>query len=447
MKGLAMRSTWWTLLCLAIIYSIPAKLRAQVRELGADESVQLGLEHNARLRIARADAAAADAAYRRVRAARLPSIRSLATYTRLSSNIPGVEFMLPGLDSTFTFQAVQLDRYHAELTLEQPIFTGFRLANESRAASHAADAAALLAQQERADVAFEIRRTYWNLYRANGVRAAVAAAMTQVERLVVDVRDRLAAGTALTRDVLTAQTRQAEVQLERVEAENAVRVGQLELNRMIGLPFDAAVQPTADVTVREPALALDAATAAALAERPQLAALAEQVRARSAELRAAQGQRFPELSFLGRYVYARPNPYFFAAQDEFHGTWELGLSARWSIWEGGRVNAQTAEARARLDAAEARLADAREEVAVDVARRHLEVLRTRAAVDAAAQNVREAEESFRVVQQQFAEGAALSAEVLDAEQALRRAQARRVDALADHAIAHAALLNVIGRVE
>jgi outer membrane protein len=111
------------------------------------------------------------------------------------------------------------------------------------------------------------------------------------------------------------------------------------------------------------------------------------------------------------------------------------------------VNAQTAEARARLDAAEARLADAREEVAVDVARRHLEVLRTRAAVDAAAQNVREAEESFRVVQQQFAEGAALSAEVLDAEQALRRAQARRVDALADHAIAHAALLNVIGRVE
>jgi outer membrane protein TolC len=36
--------------------------------------------------------------------------------------------------------------------------------------------------------------------------------------------------------------------------------------------------------------------------------------------------------------------------------------------------------------------------------------------------------------------------VLDAEEALRRARARRADALADHAIAEAALLNALGRV-
>jgi outer membrane protein TolC len=67
-------------------------------------------------------------------------------------------------------------------------------------------------------------------------------------------------------------------------------------------------------------------------------------------------------------------------------------------------------------------------------------------VGVAEENVREAEESFRIVSNQFEEGMALSADVLDAEEALRRARARRADALADKAIAEAAVLNALGRV-
>jgi outer membrane protein TolC len=60
--------------------------------------------------------------------------------------------------------------------------------------------------------------------------------------------------------------------------------------------------------------------------------------------------------------------------------------------------------------------------------------------------VRSAEESFRVARAQFTEGAALSADVLDAEQASRSARARRARAGAEYAVARARLLNAEGRV-
>lgn len=436
-----------TLLVAGAAALAPASAAGQEpRELGVAESVRLGLERSPRLRAAAADAAAAGASSRVARSAMLPALVAQGSYTRLSDNIPGVEFTLPGLDTTFTFQGVELNRYHGELSVAQPLFTGGRLRSLTRAAEYDAAAAELGAAQERAEVAAEIRQAYWELQRARAVQATMASALAQVDEHVRDVRTRLAEGAALRRDLLVAQTRRSEVQLEQVEADNAVRLAQLELNRLMGLPLDAEVVPADVPALAEAEPQLAALTAAALEERPELGALALQLRGVEARIAAARGQRLPQLDLTGRYLYSRPNPYFFMEQDRFRPTWELVIGGRWSLWEGGRVAAQTGEARARREAAGARLADAREQVAVAVARAHLEVLRARAAAAAAALHVSEAEETYRVVRQQFAEGAALSVDVLEAEQTQRRAQARRAQALADYEIARAGVHRVLGRV-
>lgn len=410
----------------------------------------MGLEHNARLRAALADVDAARASRRLVDAARLPAVRSQASYTRLSGNIPGVEFTLPGFDSVFTFQGVQLDRLNSELSLELPLLTQLRLGHESRAAGHDAVAAELTLEQERSDVAFEIRRAYWNLRRALDLRSVVETALAGVEEHLSVVRQRVEHGAALARDLLAAQTRRSEVLLQQVEAANAVRLGELELNRLIGLPLDSPLRPVSmpDAAPVPPApdMGVGSLSAAALEDRPRIAALNRQVLGLRERLGAAEASRLPEVDFVGRYLYSRPNPYFFTEQDRFRSSWELGISGRWAIWEGGRRSAQEREARARLQAAEARLQETSELVAVETARRQLEVRRAAEAVDVAEQNVREAEESFRVVREQFGEGMALSADVLDAEEALRQARASRAAALADHAIAEAAVLNALGRV-
>ena len=410
----------------------------------------MGLEHNAGLRAVHADADAARAGERRVGAARLPALRSQASYGRLSGNIPPVEFTLPGYDSTFTFQGVQLDRVQTELSLEIPLLAQLRLGHETRAAGHDAAAAALSLEQERSNVAFEIRRAYWNLRRALEYRATVEAALASVEAHVTVVRKQVEQGAALGRDLLAAQTRRSEVLLEQVEAANHVRVGRLELNRLIGLPLDDPLRPVSEasgsfspeIPIEDP----DPVSAAVTDDRPRIAAIERQVLGLRERLRAVGTSRFPDLDFYARWLYAKPNPYFFMEQDRFNSTWEFGLSARWAVWEGGSRSAAKREARARLEAAEARLQATTEQVAVETARLQLEVRRAAEAVAVAEENVRAAEESFRVVRRQFEEGVALSADVLDAEEALRRARARSADAMTDKAIADAAVLNALGRV-
>lgn len=441
-------SRWFliTSLAMALAVGIGGSASAQsTRLLTEDESVRLGLERNAQLRAVRSDAAEAQAALGEARSARLPSVDARASYTRLSDNIPEAEFTLPGIDSTFTLLPAEVNRYHSEVSVEQPIFTGFRISNQIRAARHQAEAATFQARQEEADVAFQIREAYWRLYQATAIRDAMDVALANVEGYVREISSRVAAGTALRGDLLSVQTRRSEVRLEQIEADNAARVAELELNRLIGAPLGAEVLPQ-DEPQADSFPSLESLTEQVVAEHPQMNALEEQVEALDAQVRATQGAWLPDVAATGRYVYARPNQYFFLEQDEFRGSWEAGLVLRWSLFDGGRRSAETRGARARLESARARLQDVRERVDVALRRQYLEAERAQRAAEVADESVEDARESLRVARRLYEEGMALSSQVLDAEQAYRQAQTRRAQAMADREIARAALLNAVGQV-
>ncbi|HZD04610.1 MAG TPA: TolC family protein, partial [Longimicrobiales bacterium] len=156
--------------------AVPAPGQA-VRELTPEECVRLGLERNQRLKAAVGEAGAARAAVGQARSALRPTVTTRADYTRLSGNVPDVTFMVPGTDSTITFQTTQLDRYQAEISVQQTLFSGSRLGSDMRAAEHDARGAELRQLQERSDVAFDIRRAFWELYEALAAREALSGAM------------------------------------------------------------------------------------------------------------------------------------------------------------------------------------------------------------------------------------------------------------------------------
>ena len=419
---------------------------AAATTMSPEEAVRLGLERNLRLRAAEADAAEARAVYRESRAARLPSISTQANYTRLSDNIPEAEFSFPGLDTTFTILPIERNRFHSEISLEQPLFTGFRVHNEIRAAARRADAAEELRVQEEVDVAYDIRRAYWQLFQSLAMTEALDASLALVDEHVRIVAVRVAEETALRRDLLSAQTRRSEVRLEQVEARNAVQLARLELNRLVGLALDAPTHPVEEIAMEPLPAAADSLIGAALASQPRLRALEDQEEALRLQTDATRGAWLPEVAAFGRYVYAKPNPYVFTEQGKFFGTGEVGLSLQWSLFDGGGRSARTRQSAARLESARAELAEAREQVVVGVMRQYLEAERATEALQVAAQHLEEAEETYRVARRQFEEDVALPGDVLEAEQTYREARARQAQARADYAIAQAGLLHILGRV-
>ena len=414
--------------------------------LTVEEIVQLGLEHNFRLQAASADADEAEAAHRLAKAGRLPVVQGQASYMRLSNNVPNVDFTFPGMDTTYTLLPVELNQFYSEVSVRQLLFAGGRLNRQIKAAAHQAEAATLMEKQEQVGIAFEIRQAYWELYQAIVVNESVATALLMVEEHLRDVQNRVVEGTMLRTDLLNAEVRRSEVLLEQVETKNRVRVARLQLNRLIGQPLDLIVEPGEPEEPAPVILSRDDLVEQALQQRPGLNALLEQVRAQETEVNVTKSRRLPELSLVGRYIYARPNQYFFAAQDEFHGTWEAGVALQWDLWAGGQRSIEASRGRAQLRSTEAKLADIREQVKLEVAQYNLELERSSEAIKMATTNVQSAEEALRMARRQFDEGVVLSTQVLDAEYAFRKAQANYARAVADYKIAQAALLYAMGQI-
>ncbi|SHE55470.1 Outer membrane protein TolC [Fodinibius roseus] len=427
------------------LFALPAQAQTGNR-LTVAESVKMGLEHSYRLRAAGAEVEGAEAAYRQSRSGRLPAIRGQASYMRLSDNIPEVDYELPGMDTTYTLLPVELDRFYTELSVEQLLFAGGRLNKRIEAADHQAEAAGLMEKQERVEVAFQVREAYWNLYRAQGAHEVLKSAQERVYTHLRNVRNRVEEGAALQTELLNAKTRRSEVRLDQVESRSRVKVARLELNRLLGLPGDAQTVPAAPDEPGASPFGRREMKERAPAQRPDLQALSERVEAREAEIDAVQGEWFPQVSLVGRYVYARPNQYFFAEQDQFRGTWEAGVRLQWNIWSGGQRSAEASRARAQLRKAEAQLADRRSQARVEISRQYLELERAAEAIEVAASSVDAAREAFQSARREYEEGVALSEQVLDAEHAYRKAQARQAEAVADYEIARAAVLSARGQI-
>jgi hypothetical protein len=440
----SMRTPPFAFLAVLLAGLLGPALKAQpVITLTAEEAVERGLEHNTRLAASRADAEGARAAYRQARGARLPALSASGRATHLR-NVPRADLQVPGLDTSFAFFAIPRTQFYSEVSVEQPLFSGGRLHHRARAAASQARAAALLARQEEADVALEIRAAFAGLQQALAVRAAVEAALAAVQTHVRRTEALLAEGAALRIDLLAAQTRRSEVQLERLDAENAVRVSRLELNRLIGLPLGVEVEATGDPISPDPRWS----STPSLPRPPEPAPSWRRWPSRSARSRrrspptgrvAARGRRRRALRLRPAQPDQPPRPGRIPRPLGARAYGPLAPLRRGPT--GGHRRRAGPTGGGPRAAGGGRGGRGRGG--------HAPVPRGPASDGSAGGRGAARRRGGGVVPGrpgQFAEGAVLPAQVLDAEQVLRAAQARQAQAAADRAVAYAAVLNALGQV-
>jgi outer membrane protein TolC len=417
--------------------------------LTAGAAVERALTENPRIQAARQQRTSAAASVREARSEWLPVVEGQARYRRLSENVDyTVDFpTLPGSGGgQVTFAPAILNRYAMQAQVEQPLFTGFRIPNQLDAAQAQTRAAQAEVTATRATVAYETRAAYWRLYEAQARERAASDALRQIERHLTDVQNRQAEGMATATDVLRVKARRDQVRVEQIQAQNDVQTARRRLNDKLHRPLDAPIVLADTVTIDAPALP-DSSTlvARARAQRGDLEALRQTVTAREAEVDMAQSGWYPQISLFGSYLYARPNEQLFPPEDQFEGSWEAGVTLSWRLSVGGQTDAVTDRAQAQRLAAEYELQDRRRAVTVEVRTQVQNLRQAREAVRAAETSVRSAQEAYRSTQSRYEEGMAVVSDLLDAEQARRRARARLAAAQAEYALAQAALDRALGR--
>lgn len=424
-----------------------ASAQAPLR-LTLEDAIARGLDASPRLSelTARQDAARAIEDQRE--AGQRPQVTAFAGYARTNHveefSVPnasgGVRVIYPDIP----------DRVQTRIDLQWPIYTGGRLQAQTRAAAAEAEAAGHDRDAARADLRLEITRSFLAVMTARAALDVVRQALDRTNAHLTDVRNQLSVGLVPPSDVLTIEAQHARQRLVSIEAESIVETTTAEFKRLLGLDQNETVEllPSAVVGIAvagPPAAPTGAAMDEIRANRAERKSLLFRITAADERVAAASAGSLPVLTTVGGYDVARPNPKIFPIQESWKPSWDIGVNVRWSLFDGGRVRAEVAEAAANRRAAEARLRDFDTGVDVEVRQRMVELRAAAAAIEAAGASLRAAAEARRVIAERFSAGVATNTDVLNAQSVLLQAELDVTRARANGELADARLRRALGR--
>jgi outer membrane protein len=430
----------------AVILILPLAARAQKRPLSLEEAIAAGLEASPGLHASRMKVESTAAKSREVEAGRLPSLKFGGGYTRLSE-VPPFEVTLPISPNPIVVSRNYFNNFSLRLGVQQPLFTGFRLQAGAESARLLEKSAGQDLEKDRAEFIFAVKNAYWGLSRAREFEKVIEENIRQVGEHLKDVRAFFDQGLLTKNEVLRAELELSNTEIMRIDARNAAEVALTSLDSLIGVPLDTDVDLTTSAESQASRLPAgeDPSIETALADRPELKSAEFRIRATELGLKAARAGLYPQVFLSGNYYYLRPNPRFMPALDKLKGTWDVGISVSFDIWNWGQTKSQTDQAKAQL----AQVRDARklleDQAVLEITQCRLILARANEKTRVAGQAVGQAEENLRVTRERFKQGVALNTDVLDADVVLLQARMNRTQAAIDLVLAQARLEKALGR--
>lgn len=422
--------------------------------LTIEDATRIGLEKNRPLHASMMRWVGAGARSGKAHSALFPSLKVSGAYTRLSDVPPfSIGPYPPGINSAVTISPTVLDNYTFRVTLQQPVFTGFRLQSLAHLAEYTSRSSEEEYNRDKSELVYNIRSAYWGLYRAMRTKELVDENLEQIQAHLNDAKNFLDQGMATRNEFLKVQVQFSNAKLQIIEASNNVQLATLSLNNMLGIPLNAEIVPET-----QPALpggetdsvefsdeGLSDLVSIAIGHRPEIRALDYQAQGAESGVRVARSNWFPQLYLVGNYTYARPNQRIFPTLDQFHDTWDVGILLSWDIWNWGATGYQIEEAEAELVQVGDLRDQLRDNITLEVTQAFLNHRQARERIQVSSEGVVQAEENYRITREKYKLGVALNSELLDAEVASLQSKSAYTQSLVDFQIAIARLRFVTGK--
>jgi outer membrane protein len=416
---------------------------AQPRMLTVEESVNIGLENSRILHASKMKSEYAGSKASEMSAMLYPSLKLQASYQRLSE-VPEFKIPFPGVPTIFPYIP---NTYTARASLQQPLFTGWKLQGAVDNAWYQAEASRNDVERDKAELVFTIRLTYWSLFRAKEIRRLADENVTQVTAHLQDIENLLNQGLATANDVMKVKVQLANSRILQSDAVNNVRVAGIVLNSTIGIALDTEIEIASPLTSSPKDFPeLEPILKSAFQRRPDVLALESRVKAADAGIVAAAGGWFPQIVLTGNYYYSRPNQRILPSKDEFTDTWDFGISLQFDLWNNLTTMHQTNQAKAQYEQTKDVLATLRDGITLEVMQSYLGYQQAKERIHLAELSVEQANESYRITAEKFKTGLTTSSELLDAEVALLQSKLQFTQSLVDHELAQARLDKAIGEL-
>lgn len=402
----------------------------------ARDAVATALRHHPDAAIARERLTAAEAMITQARAAGLPQLSLSGRYTQTNSPMhafgailnqraftPGLDFNRPG----------RIDNLNVAGTVGVTLYSGGRTTASRRAAEAGARAAAEELRAAHLHLANSAIQTLLNLRKAREAVGAVTAGVRAYEAALANTRLRFEAGQVLKADLLSLEVKLAETREALTGARHGAALAERAFLFVLGL--EPAAHPSVELApVDESLESLTAPESHATAQRPELAAIEQQIRAAEQRVAIARSARRPQLNAFASYQYDH------GWKLDRHGdSWAAGVAIDLNLFDGGQTTGSVRQASAELAAAKEMLRRTQLALSLEIEQARLAYDSARERLAVSTQTVSQAEESAALSRARFDEGALLAADLIGVETRLLEARLRRTVAEADERLALAEL--------
>ncbi len=430
---------------IAVLLLFNFKINAQEKlSLTIEQAIEIGLQNSKLLHSSLMKVKNAEAKVREVNAMRLPSLKLSSGYRRLSPIDP-FSVTIPGM-GTFNISQVILDNYSAQLTLFQPIFTGFRLLGNSEMNEQLSNAVSEDYNKDKSELIFNIKNAYWGLFKATQFKKVMDETVDQINAHVTDAKNLEKVGMMTTNDILKIEVQLSNTLFQQIDAENSVKLAAVALCNTLGISLEAKIEILSSANMSSAQFdELNKLIGDAITKRSEIKAADLRVKASESGVTLAKSSWYPQVSVIGNYYYSRPNQRIQPSKDQFDATWDVGVNLSLNVWDWLTTQHQTDQAEAQLSQAVDAMGMIKDGITLEVTQNYLSFSQAKRKIEIAELSVKQATENVRVTNDRFKNGLATTTELVDAETALIGSKINNTTAVVDYELSKARLEKSIGK--
>ncbi len=348
------------------------------------------------------------------------------------------------IDGT-SFPANTHDVYNLDITITQPLFTGFSIIEKYRLAQLGIKQARAEEELARLEIIYETVAAYFNYLKQ--IKFAETAAR-MVERLKAQARDsQLFYDNELIplNELLYSKVKLSQARQQRRRVATRLKLARAQLATIMQLDRDSEFTVVDEPNQKLPEISLETATTMALEKRPELLISNYAIASAGHQVKLARSEYYPDLALTANYH--RMGDKFDVNGDDITSTpynTTVMVGATWKLWEWGRSNHLVKSAEAEMESARRQLKEVADEIALEVKTNFENAMTSYNNIATAAKEVELGKENFRVTKLRFQSQLSTATEVLDSQAALTEAEAGYYNALYEFNIQLAALARSVG---
>ncbi len=434
-----------------LVLIVAAGAVAQPVHVTLEGAVRSAVQHNHELVAARHEVDKAHAQLREAWGYALPSIDMSGTYTRA---LKKPVFFFPNIfDSTAMAHGdvvpIEIGSDHSfdlTFTVTQTLFNSAVFTGVGTAGIYL-DAAEEVYRAKEAEVIAGARKAYYGVLLAREVREMLRSNLENARENLHNVTVLTNGGLLSEYDRIRAEVGLANIGPEVTRAENDydLSLNNLKIAMGISVEREVVVDGTLEFVPVDEGIVREAPESV-LETNPSLSALRYQRKVNDAYAEVERANYLPVLTAFGNYqLQAQKNDLRISTRD-FVRSAVVGVSLSLNIFNGFRTNQRVEQATLESRKTDEQIAGAEMVLQTAVQSTIMTLGRARESIKAQEKTVEQAERGYRIATTRLTTGSGTQLEVNDAQLALTRAKANRIQAVYEYLVASASLEQLLGRI-